>query len=246
MSVQIFEHARGKIPVDVMIEHTDAFDWTVVTKVADIIDICAIGGRLPWDYEVLRKRTDITPELVLKTLDRDWDWDKDGLSSNLAITSELVLQTLDKDWDWGKDGLSSNPAITSELVLQTLDKSWDWYSLSRNPSITPLLILQTTDRDWDNNGLSRNPAITPELVLQTLNKGWSWGNLSCNPAITPELVLATKNKPWSEHTKIWAFRSISTMSLMKKVHTQWVHATYAPGSKRAVEIIKNLELMITR
>ena len=46
MSVQIFEHARGKIPVDVMIEHTDAFDWTVVTKVADIIDICAIGGRI--------------------------------------------------------------------------------------------------------------------------------------------------------------------------------------------------------
>jgi hypothetical protein len=53
------------------------------------------------------------------------------------------------------------------------------------------------------------------------------------------------------------------MSLMKKATTQWVQrglykapslefpletldATYAPGSKRAVEIIKNLELMITR
>jgi hypothetical protein len=45
-TVQIFEHARGKIPMEVMIEHTDAFDWTVVTKVADIIDICAIGGRI--------------------------------------------------------------------------------------------------------------------------------------------------------------------------------------------------------
>ena len=97
-------------------------------------------------------------------------------------------------------------------------------------------------------GLSSNPAITPELVLQTLKKGWSWDKnndigLGSNPAITPELVLATRNKPWSEHTKVWAFRSISTMSLMKKATTQWVHATYAPGSKRAVEIIKNLELM---
>jgi len=106
-------------------------------------------------------------------------------------------------------------------------------------------VLKTVNRDWDwgKYGLSSNPAITPELVLQTLKKGWSWGNLSCNPAITPELVLATKNKPWSEHTKIWAFRS---MSLMKKACTQWVHATYAPGSKRAVEIIKNLEIMNTR
>jgi hypothetical protein len=97
-------------------------------------------------------------------------------------------------------------------------------------------------------GLSSNPAITPELVLQTLKKGWSWGKnnnigLGSNPSITPLLVLATRNKPWSENIKVWAFIS---MSLMKKVHTQWVHVTYAPGSKRAVEIIKNLELINNR
>jgi hypothetical protein len=98
--------------------------------------------------------------------------------------------------------------------------------------------------------LSSNPAITPELVLQTLNKGWSWGTygLSSNPAITPKLVLSTWKKPWSEDTKVWAFR---TMSLMRKTlktltFTQWVHATYAPGSKKTLEIIKNLELMNRR
>jgi len=69
---------------------------------------------------------------------------------------------------------------------------------------------------------------------------WTIHGLSSNPAITPKLVLETKNKPWKKHTKVWAFIS---MSLMKKVHTQWVHVTYAPGSKKAVEIIKNLELI---
>jgi hypothetical protein len=218
LTVRIFEDARGKIPMEVMIEHTDAFDWIEVSNVADIDDICAIGGRLPWDYEVLSNRTDITPELVLQTLDKDWHWGAYELSYNPAITPELVLQTLDKDWHWGTEGLSHNPAITPQLVLKTLDRCWN----------------------WGKYGLSRNPAITPELVLKTLDKGWSWGSegLSHNPTITPQLVLATKNKPWCEYTKVWAFRS---MSLMKKAYTQWVHATYAPGSKRAVEIITNLE-----
>ena len=225
-SVRIFKHARSKIPLEVMIEHTDAFDWTEMSKVADIADICVIGGRLPWDYKVLSKRTDITPKMILQTLEEDWDWVI--LSTNPAITPDLVLQTLYKNWSWssrswGMCGLSSNPSIIPELVLQTLYKDWCWFSLSSNP------------------------AITPELVLQTLNNGWSWGmhGLSSNPAITPKLVLSTWKKPWSEDTKVWAFIN---MSLMKKklTFTQWVHATYAPGSKRAVEIIKNLELMNRR
>ena len=223
-SVCIFKHACGKIPLEVMIEHTDAFDWTEMSKVADIADICVIGGRLPWDYKVLSKRTDITPKMILQTLEEDWDWVI--LSTNPAITPDLVLQTLYKNWSWssrswGMCGLSSNPSIIPELVLQTLYKDWCWFSLSSNP------------------------AITPELVLQTLNNGWSWGmhGLSSNPAITPKLVFSTWKKPWSEDTKVWAFIN---MSLMKKMHTQWVHATYAPGSKRAVEIIKNLELMNRR
>jgi hypothetical protein len=45
LTVRIFKHARSKIPFEVMIEHTDAFDWTEVSKVVDITDICAIGGR---------------------------------------------------------------------------------------------------------------------------------------------------------------------------------------------------------
>ena len=225
-TVRIFKHARSKIPMEVMIEHTDSFDWTEMTKVADIADICVIGGRLPWDYKVLSKRTDITPKMILQTLEEDWDWVI--LSTNPAITPDLVLQTLYKNWSWssrswGMCGLSSNPSIIPELVLQTLYKDWCWFSLSSNP------------------------AITPELVLQTLNNGWSWGmhGLSSNPAITPKLVFSTWKKPWSEDTKVWAFIN---MSLVKKTltFTQWVHATYAPGSKRAVEIIKNLELMNRR
>ena len=146
-------------------------------------------------------------------------------------------------------GLSSNPAITPELVQQTLNKDWCWFSLSSNPAITPELVLQTLNNGWSWGmyGLSSNPSITPVLVLQTLNNGWSWGmhGLSSNPSITPKFVLRTWKKPWSEDTKVWAFIN---MSLIKKTltFTQWVHATYAPGSKRAVEIIKNLELMNRR
>ena len=47
LTVRIFEDTRGKIPMEVMIEHMDAFDWLDVSNVADIDDICAIGDKLP-------------------------------------------------------------------------------------------------------------------------------------------------------------------------------------------------------
>lgn len=100
MTVRISKHARGKIPMEVMINHTDAFDWTEISKVADIADICAIGGRLPWDYEVLSKRTDITAKLLSKTRNKGWDWGNDGLSSNPAITPDMVLKNRNRNWDW--------------------------------------------------------------------------------------------------------------------------------------------------
>jgi hypothetical protein len=215
------EHAleHGKTSLDVMIEHASIVNWTKISKIIDIADIYRIGKQLPWDYKVLSKRTDITTELVLQNLSEDWDWEF-GLSNNPSITPELVLQTLDRKWNWGMHGLSSNPAITPDMVKQTPDRDWN----------------------WGIQGLSNNPSITPSMVLETLNRNWDWTihGLSSNPAITSDLVLATKKKPWSENIKVWAFIS---MSLIKKMYSQWVHITYAPGSKKAVEIIKNLELM---
>jgi hypothetical protein len=82
-----------------MIEHASIFNWTKISKIIYIVDICRIGRQLPWDYKVLSKRRDITTELVLQTLNEDWDWEI-GLSSNPSITSELVLQTLDIKWNW--------------------------------------------------------------------------------------------------------------------------------------------------
>jgi hypothetical protein len=50
LNIHTFEHALayGKTPLEVMIQHASIINWTKISKIIYIVDICRIGKQLPW------------------------------------------------------------------------------------------------------------------------------------------------------------------------------------------------------
>lgn len=73
--------------------------------------------RLPWDWQSISRRKDVTWELVQKNLDLPWNWR--ALSQNNTITWEIVQAN--PNISWCRNTLASNPNITYNHVREVVE-----------------------------------------------------------------------------------------------------------------------------
>ena len=163
-------------------------------------------------FKLLSKNRTLTPYLVQKYIDQDFDWGNSGLSSNRYMNIEFIEGNLDKHWNWGKGGLSMNPNITPEFVEKHIDKDWYWGNggLSSNPNITEEFIERHNEEDWSFKALSSHQNITPLFVEKYMSCGWDWGllGLSKNPNLTSQFLRDHINKKWD-----WKYGLSSNLSI---------------------------------
>ena len=159
----------------------------------------------PWEWQLIVRRKDITPEFIKKyNLEKYIPWgcwsiyeykflttefieehihEMDTTFFNIAkcsiITFELVKNNLEQKWDW--HSLSVNLSLTIKDLENNLNLPWNWYQLSKNKSITPDFIKKHPYWPWRIDSLSTNPSMTLDFIEETLDPDgelyipWNWG-----------------------------------------------------------------------
>jgi hypothetical protein len=162
-----------------------------------------------WDWDELSQNSNLTPEILKKSLEIDFNfpWDWQLISSNKIFTWEFIQENLASEnpypWDWDWDGVSQNPNITWEIISNDLKtenpKPWYWYSISTRDFITWEIIESNLDKDWDWSCISYKKFITWENIESNLDKDWDWQYISEKIA-TPDIVQRTLDSnleiPW--------------------------------------------------
>jgi hypothetical protein len=175
---------------------------------------------IPWNWQAVSSKSEITPEIVDQYPDIPWDWHWLSWNKNF-ITLDMVLKNPDRAWDWYP---ISNHLLATWEVITTHDLPWCWTSISRwNKYITPTLIFHNQDKPWNYKQLSKHEHMTTtdlewlidklpkrdwdwyelskkiswKFIQDHLDLPWNWENLSeRSGTVIWKRVQKTKQKPW--------------------------------------------------
>jgi hypothetical protein len=187
----------------------------------------------PFDWKRMSRSDELTEQIFLSNIDKDWDWD---IISDHSIMSYSLLGKYDKPWNF--HNIKCHP-VDVEYVEDHINENWDWRYLSKHMPME--FILQYSNKPWSMayvalyvdkphliqwsdcfGELSRNPNITLEFISHYISENWDWQYLSDSPKITIQFVL---NNPTH-----WNWRhlsrntNISLQDIIATPHLPWHHS----------------------
>jgi hypothetical protein len=136
----------------------DLFIYNVCINMNVPITFFETHIEMPWNYDCLSWRSDITINFVLSNLDKNWNW--------YELSGKIPLQDI----------------LTNSQLF------WDWRSISRKREITPEILLSYPNLEWDFEMLTRRPEITMEFIDSHPEFNWQYGEILLNPNLTLEYV----------------------------------------------------------
>lgn len=146
------------------------------------------------DFQIFSKRTDsdITEELIAKTIDKDWNWETLSLNHSVRFTTSFISKYCQKKWDWEHLSSRNDIEFNNETLIKLSDKSWDWQAISGRTDIlfSEELILDLHNKPLDWLLVSRNKSFVPNVkVLSLLRaKELDWKSISKNPNLSSEIL----------------------------------------------------------
>lgn len=186
-----YEHMGDFFPFEIILNNLHIpWDWEFLSERTDLtMDILRNNINLNWDFERLSYNRNLTFDVVLKNLELPWDWET--LSWHPNLTPDIYLDNLALRWDWKR--ISQNRNTTFDIVFANPELPWNWSYLCRNRNMT-FGILQTLLRNEDIQGrlrwdlLTMNENMTPEIIFNNVDLPWDWSALSSNKNFTTEVL----------------------------------------------------------
>jgi hypothetical protein len=179
---------------------------------------------LPWDFDAISMRTDLTMEFIELHITKKWNWAH--VSANLALTMTFVLRHPEIKWHWDSVfrhaqyeitqidefikshkldefehsvywmGLSMNPHTTLDMILQNPDLPWYESFMVSNPNMTPEFMTEHFKSDVDYEAFSTSPNLTIKYLIEHADAAWEWRSVTGNSAITMADISNNPDLPW--------------------------------------------------
>jgi hypothetical protein len=126
---------------------------------------------LPWDWDVVAMRNDITVEFVRGHLDLfQYSWRNLTINSSISINDILENETL--PWDWNViyerknyDGIHD---VNIEYISKNLQKGWNWDELSITTNVSMIDLYPNLPWNWEY--VAENKTLNINFVLKHLRQ----------------------------------------------------------------------------
>lgn len=160
------------------------------------------------NFQVFSKRTDsdITEELIYKTIDNEWDWSLLSANQSVRLSLNFIKEHKDKNWDWQVLSARSDIKFENSIFIELENQGWDWNAISKRTDITfsEEFISKLHHKPFDWTLVSRNETFIPNAnTLSLLNgKKLDWEAISGNPCLSLEILWDYKEDlDWKSLTK---------------------------------------------
>jgi hypothetical protein len=152
-------------------------DWNVISdsiyKFNITIEDIELIISLPWNWEIIASRNDITIEFIRKhsqIFDRGGLW-KD-LTLNLSIPHKDIMENSELPWLWynfsNRSDYNGIHGINVKYISEHQDYVWNWFTLSCVSNVTAIDAYPNLKWRWES--VSFNKTLNIVFVLKHLNK----------------------------------------------------------------------------
>lgn len=179
---------------EVLKAHSEAWDWAYLSRYStcfsrDEKNIDEFSDRVVFGQLSLRNDCKLTPGMIFKYGNKDWDWEALSANASVTLSVELVEKLSDKPWDWRALSARKDIKVSNKVLLSLLDKDWDWKQLSRCDSIVynfdliRVLVDRKVDLDWTAISSRRNFDASDKCLSCVSDKKLDWHAVSANPTL---------------------------------------------------------------
>ncbi len=225
------------------IENVKNINWEILSLIAPLH---LIKCKLPFNYFELSKNKNLTIDIVLNDLYKEWDWNSltylfpiediinhPDLPFNYYLIDvdqefidkhiNFIFETNNKNWNWFK--ISTLKFNIQYLYYFSKHFKYEemWKNLTNNFSYQE--ICETFDFFyWDINEFSKNKNITIEFIIQNLidkndkMRKWNWEYLTQNMNL--EIIIKYSCLPWNYQT-VSKFKNIPIEFVYNNLHKNW-------------------------
>lgn len=138
------------IPIKDILANDKPWNWRVISSCCTINDVLNNPGK-PWNWIVLTENEKISVKDILSNLHLPWVFERMHFKKDLTL--DLVFRFDSEDWNWFM--LSLCCKIKYRDVLDNPNRPWNWKFLTKNKYITFNDISSDPDKDWDWDILSK-------------------------------------------------------------------------------------------
>jgi hypothetical protein len=146
------------------------------------------------NFQKFSKRidSDITEELITRTIDENWDWEVLSANQSIKFTFSFINEHKIKSWDWNYLSSRNDIAFNNEFLLNLSDENWDWSEISKRKDIIFSKEMVSTLINKPLNWLlvSQNKTFTPNTKVLSLLRGkeLDWKSISNSRNLSKEIL----------------------------------------------------------
>jgi hypothetical protein len=198
------------------------------------------------DFHAFSKRTDsdITEELINKTIDKGWNWEALSINNSVRFTAAFINKYSQKEWNWKNLSSRGDIEFNNESFLKLSDKNWDWQAISERTDIlfSEELILGLYNKPLNWLLVSKNKSFVPNAKVLSLLRGkdLDWKNISKNSNLSLEILWDYKELlDWEQVTRN-SIIELSNINLLSKYqdYIDWNYISHSDSFKVSIENLK--------
>lgn len=198
------------------------------------------------NFRVFSKRTDsdITEELLSKTLNKGWNWAAITANNSIKFSFAFIKEHNDKLWNWQALSHRSDINFDNESFIELSNQDWDWSAISIRTDITFSieLINKLYDKPFNWEIVSKNKTFVPNSKTLSLlkDKTLDWNAISENTSLSLEILWDYRdNLNWANVTKHQVV-NISDISFLSR-YQKYLDWDYISQSEKFTVSLENLK-----
>jgi len=198
------------------------------------------------NFRVFSKRTDsdITEELISKTLNKEWDWATISANNSIKISFAFIKEHNDRLWDWLALSHRNDIHFDNESFIELSNQDWDWVAIANrlDISFSEEFIKKLYDKPFNWEIVSKNKTFVPNSKTLSLlkDKTLDWSAISENANLSLEILWDYKdNLNWGYVTR-HQIVNISDISFLDK-YQEYLDWDYISQSEKFTVSMENLK-----
>ena len=179
---------------EILKAHAGGWDWDYLSRYSSCFsndegNIDEFHDRIVFGQLSLRSDCKLTPSLIRRYKDKDWNWAALSRNTSATLSMELVVQLSDKSWDWRALSARKDLQISNRALVSLLDKDWDWQLLSNRDSIVynfdliRTLVDKAVELDWEKVSSQQSFDASAKCLAFLSDKKLNWHAVSANPTL---------------------------------------------------------------
>jgi hypothetical protein len=200
-------------------------------------------------FSIFSKRTDseITENLLLDFIDRDWDWAALSANNTVKLSLSFIKDQKAKHWDWQALSFRIDIELDNATLIELSNQNWDWMALSSRQDIlfSEDLILSLFEKPFDWQLVSKSNSFIPNSKTLSLLKGHplDWAAISKNSNIAIDILWDYKDYlEWEYLTRNVKFDISNTELLIKyRDYLDWDYISQSDKFKTSFENLKQFK-----